>query len=234
MAAGAGDTGGGFGLFGLLLFSLLLPVAQAEVCPAIGHPKDFTVLLADPYDTQPANGRTPLILVHGIDGNKFPGGADNIGSPYWDYWLNFRMFFNFWGTSGSSLLKDNFKLYAFFYESNKICVNDIAKGLRDWIDQRTNLQAGDINKLEDVSFVIVAHSMGGLVSRAFMNNTVFNIGNFSGQTGGNRVIRLITLGTPHHGSIASNGTTHNGCLFEESDIRIQSVFGRPGLINGGI
>ncbi|MDS4030664.1 MAG: hypothetical protein RKO66_11395 [Candidatus Contendobacter sp.] len=35
----------GFGLLGFLI--LLLPVAQAEVCPAIGHPKDFTVLLAD-------------------------------------------------------------------------------------------------------------------------------------------------------------------------------------------
>lgn len=102
----------GFGLLGFLI--LLLPVAQAEVCPAIGHPKDFTVLLADTYDTQPANGRTPLILVHGIDGNKFPGGEDHIGTPYWDYWLNFRMFFSLLGYVGLFSTERKFQVVCFF------------------------------------------------------------------------------------------------------------------------
>jgi len=161
----------GFGLLGFLMFFLLLPIAQAEVCPAIGHPKDFTVLLEDPLDRNPLGDRTPLILIHGIHGDKKNANyqSENIQDHNPNYWFNFSQFFYYWGASSSSVLKDKFKLYYFFYQSNKICVNDIANGLRDWIDERTNQQQGTANKLQDVPFVIIAHSMGGLVSRAFMN-----------------------------------------------------------------
>ena len=110
------------------------------------------------------------------------------------------------------MLKDKYKIYSFFYESNKISVHDIGCELSFWIDHYTGLQDGTPNKLDDVPIVIVAHSMGGLVSRAFMQYATYQNGNFSGQPGGNRVIRLITLATPHHGSIAANGLTTADCL----------------------
>ena len=46
--------------------------------------------------------------------------------------------------------------------------------------------------------VLVAHSMGGLVARAYLR-----------RFGGGRVARLITIGTPHHGSILA--FTFPGC-----------------------
>ncbi len=104
----------GLGAWGVLLLALWAPLAGAEPCPANVQPSGLTKFLADPWDTQPANGRTPLILVHGING------TDSIFQPNWNYWQDFRSFFHFWGTTGQSLLKDKFKLYAFFYEPESV------------------------------------------------------------------------------------------------------------------
>jgi len=47
----------------------------------------------------------------------------------------------------------------------------------------------------DVEVSLVAHSMGGLLSRYFLE-----CGKFNGHPGWGRVVRLITLGTPHRGA----------------------------------
>jgi triacylglycerol esterase/lipase EstA (alpha/beta hydrolase family) len=51
----------------------------------------------------------------------------------------------------------------------------------------------------------MGHSMGGLISRSMMKHYKFNNGNYAGQYCGERVLNLITIGTPHHGSPLANG-----------------------------
>lgn len=57
--------------------------------------------------------------------------------------------------------------------------------------------------------IIVAHSMGGLVTRRYMSNVVIN----SGAEIPSRVKRFITLGSPHHGSEMS-GFSIGQCVRE--------------------
>src|SRR5262249_19322730 len=56
---------------------------------------------------------------------------------------------------------------------------------------------------------IVAHSMGGLVARAYMQQHKHNTGVFLGKDGGERVLKLITLATPHHGTPGANDKSRN-------------------------
>ena len=67
----------------------------------------------------------------------------------------------------------------FWYESDEEEVIEVARGLRYWVDKAT-----EEGWLGEGSFVILAHSMGGLVSRAFMDKT------------------SLTKGTPWTGKIA--------------------------------
>ncbi len=193
----------------ILAFILITPMfSQAE-------PKDFTNLIEDPADSSPLGERTPLILVHGKNGNNWPGCTDDVNNPYLYYWQTFRMFFYSWDNSG---LKERYKLYSFWYNTDKINVDEIGQGLAEWIDERTGQAAGTQHKLEDKPFVIVAHSMGGLVSRAFMNKPL-SVGNWSEQAGGERTLKLITLATPHHGTPGANGMVYvvpfcDGCFCE--------------------
>jgi pimeloyl-ACP methyl ester carboxylesterase len=195
----------------LLPFFILSCKIQVITCftptSSKAAPKDYTNLIEDSADNSPLGERIPLILIHGVHGNKWPTGEDNINNPYLYYWQTFRMFFYSWNNSG---LKNKFKLYTFWYISDEISVDEISKGLRDWIDEKTY-------QMDEKPFVIVAHSMGGLVSRAFMNKT-FNVGNWSGKAGGDRTLKLITLATPHHGSHGANGTNFGECFNNEADL----------------
>jgi len=56
----------------------------------------------------------------------------------------------------------------------------------------------------DKPFVIVAHSMGGLVARSYMEEHWHVNGQFALLPAGERVSRLITLATPHHGTPSAN------------------------------
>jgi parallel beta-helix repeat protein len=162
-------------IFVVILFLFIyLPVATAEM-----QPQDYTYLVSDTNDN--LNGRTPLIVVHGIHGNI---------TPYWD---PFKTYFYH-----HSDLYEKYKLYFFTYLSDYITVDQIGEGLRWWVDFYT-----DNGTLEDVPFLILSHSMGGLVSRAFMLKQLQN-GNWAGKFAGDRVVKLITLATPHHGSVGAS------------------------------
>lgn len=66
--------------------------------------------------------------------------------------------------------------------------------------------------------IIVAHSMGGLVARAYMRGH-----------GSARVAKVITLGTPHHGtSLASFGVGHNALQMRRTG-GVQESQGSPWL-----
>jgi pimeloyl-ACP methyl ester carboxylesterase len=58
-----------------------------------------------------------------------------------------------------------------------------------------------------IQFAIIAHSMGGLVSRS-----AYHYGISAGQTWPQHLHKLIFLGTPHHGALERGGNWLNVCL----------------------
>src|SRR5207302_1032711 len=61
-------------------------------------------------------------------------------------------------------------------------------------------------QLESKKFVLVAHSMGGLVARSYMNEHDTDYGpTFQGRRAGERISQLMTLATAHDGTYGSNG-----------------------------
>ncbi|MCE5347357.1 MAG: choice-of-anchor D domain-containing protein [Bacteroidales bacterium] len=139
-------------------------------------------------DNNPIGTRKPLLLVHGWQPTGIPASS---GETIWD---NFVNYFN-----NDTKLKDEFKLYRIRYISNLVSVTDLAFAFRVGLD---NLSVEDQN-FSSKKISIVAHSMGGLVSRSYMN-TLRIVGPFANTRGGDRVEKLITLGTPHHGSPMAN------------------------------
>ena len=104
-----------------------------------------------------------------LDGWQFP--------PFLDYG---RTFLNMFTSAGYTRDRD---LFVAFYDWRK-SVNDSARlYLAPWIDRARRLAGAD-------QVVLVAHSMGGLVARSYIQS--------SGYRGD--VARLITLGTPHRGA----------------------------------
>lgn len=224
---------------------LMVVLIVSAICIHPAHadtgPNDITRLIEDPADTSPLGNRIPLILVHGIHGNENEiTNIDKITQPNWDYWLPIRAYLF---TRHQFNLREKYKVYAFFYESDKFPVRDIGKAFRYWVDARTSQTPNTESKLDDVPFVLLAHSMGGLVSKAFMED-ILQAGEWAYGAAGERVLKLITLATPHHGTPGANGaeiitvpqppplppiTICTGCLCkEEKDdwkVNVGSLFG---------
>jgi len=140
------------------------------------------------------DGRVPLILVHGTGQTE----DFNDNGKLDDYEIieqssGWKDFLNYYGDN--SILKDMYKIYIFQYLSDIESVHEIGRSLRNHIEDAINR-----GELEDTGYVILAHSMGGLVSRSFMQEYSFN----TGERCGERVSQLITLATPHHGSPGAN------------------------------
>jgi triacylglycerol esterase/lipase EstA (alpha/beta hydrolase family) len=155
---------------------------SAQCSPSDPGPAfSVTALFADAMDSGPIGSRTPLILIHGRHGNN-PNYFDNI-----------LCYFN------NTDFKAKYKAYRFVYEGDQYPVSELARSMRYRLDK---LICADQHF--DKGFVIVGHSMGGLIARSYMNEQVHTVGAFAGKAGGERVIKLITLGTPHHGTIAAN------------------------------
>ncbi|NKE71293.1 Ig-like domain-containing protein [Candidatus Manganitrophus noduliformans] len=170
------------------------PPAEARVTITIkffdpSPADDITTLIPDENDTAPLGNRTPLILIHGIHGTPF----NEIANPNQSYWTKFLNYFN------NEAFKAKYKVYRFHYASDNHSVWEIARSLRNDIDRRI-----DDGSLADMPFVIVAHSMGGLVARSYMQEHSHNTGNYTGRRGGERILNLITLATPHHGTPLTN------------------------------
>ncbi|TBV25674.1 hypothetical protein DMZ43_12115 [Meridianimaribacter sp. CL38] len=167
-------------------------------------PVDINVLddiqcVADNYEL---NDRTPLLLIHGWQ----PEGEDVEGNI--NIWTNFLRYF-----VCDEDLKSQYKPYYVKYNSNIVTVDDLGHQLRIELDD-------NYVEFHDREITIIAHSMGGLVSRSFLNRNRL-VGPFSNQKGGERIDKLITLGTPHHGSPVANGSivsdvsSYNYALFNE-------------------
>jgi len=180
----------------ITLMIMAIVVLMVSTVFAEYTPKTVSKLVADVDDSNPTStGRIPLILIHGIHGtdDSFFESIDGSTANEKEYFKNFINYFY------SSDLKDRYKLYRFHYLSDEISVKDIGQDLQEWLDDF--IQEGKIN---DVPFVILAHSMGGLVARSYMQERKHAIGVYANQLSGERILNLITLATPYHGSPAAN------------------------------
>jgi pimeloyl-ACP methyl ester carboxylesterase len=167
-----------------ILAAAFVTQARAQTCLAADP---FTSACLDQVDTFPLGNRIPLILVHGW----------NEQESVWNNLIN---------SDAGSVLQSEYKIYRFSYQSNMWSLPNLAQALRIVLDQESfnDPQFGS----QKISFV--AHSLGGLIVRYFMSETTsLQQGPFIGLKGGERVIKLITLGTPHHGTPAANGPVRN-------------------------
>ncbi|MBK8467292.1 MAG: hypothetical protein IPL32_15855 [Chloracidobacterium sp.] len=160
-----------------------------------GNAYDDTALVeAYPGPLETATPRTPVILIHGIHGNRH-GEIDEVDPPnllYPHYFKNLILSLN---DSGDAY-NNHFKTYKFHYVSDRHTTQEIAQALRDRIDEMCEFGNKEI--------IIVAHSMGGIVARHYMLEPARR-GTYSNQLSGERILKLITLATPHHGTYGANG-----------------------------
>jgi pimeloyl-ACP methyl ester carboxylesterase len=172
--------------------------AQLAKPMATGPVDSYTFLYTD-GSTDPTDYRTPLILIHGIEGGSVTW-KNNVQTATTDTWNKFLEYYN----QSCDVLKnqgcdlqDTYRIYEFIYQSDLYSVYDLAGSLRDQIDA-----AVSAHLMTDGPVVLLAHSMGGLIARAYMTEYKTNQGasNYTGQLAGERVLKLITLGTPHHGT----------------------------------
>jgi triacylglycerol esterase/lipase EstA (alpha/beta hydrolase family) len=112
-------------------------------------------------DPPPAPVAAPVVLVHGV--------LCNAG-----IWTRFARFLRRAGVEG---------VYALSYGPPLASIDAFAEQLARKIDDV--LEASGARQV-----VVVAHSMGGLVTRAYLR-----------RHGGTRIARVLTIGTPHHGSV---------------------------------
>jgi triacylglycerol esterase/lipase EstA (alpha/beta hydrolase family) len=140
-----------------------------------------------PVDTSPVGNRIPLLLVHGMGGG--PTGFDEFLRAY----------------VATPAMRVVFKPYSYAYQSSASDVlatpgaprtmTGLGAQMRDFVQQYYDLPTAD-GGFGGKSLVILAHSMGGLVARSMMQEYTFR----DGRRGGERVLHLVTLGTPHQGS----------------------------------
>ncbi|MFA6241285.1 MAG: hypothetical protein WC655_10170, partial [Candidatus Hydrogenedentales bacterium] len=134
------------------------------------------------------SGPIPIVLIHGLGSYKKPGYArwDNfIDWAWWQRNLDLQNTYQLWwfkhDSDGHPV---GFDIDA-SYKGKKNNAREFAEELQRQRD------AGLFPKADDTQFIIVAHSRGGLVARAFMEKW---------PEGGAQVLTALTLATPHHGS----------------------------------
>lgn len=164
----------------LLLLPLLFVGSAFAVCKDASSP--LTAMLAHGNDD---GKKIPLILIHGhqaVNANE----DVTVDANYWNAFLT--------AFQRDAAASAKFTPYLFQYCSDREPVATIAEQLRDAIDA----------KLKDRPHAIVAHSLGGLVATSYMAETTHNAGTWKGKRGGDTVLGIITLATPHHGTPGAN------------------------------
>ena len=131
----------------------------------------------EPVDPDPLGSQIPLILMHGNNSELEPQyrWGDFIARAQVDpdFENDFKMYLVPWPSEHENVL------------------NGLALGFA----------IEECQELTDKEILILAHSRGGIISRNYMNYYKTTSGQIYGGTrGGERVIALVTLATPHRGS----------------------------------
>lgn len=140
-------------------------------------------------DSEPVGTRIPLVLVHGLGGSG--QGWENLLQAY----------------ARQPAWRAAFKPYTFRYDTSatQVAADPAAPRSIQALGAafRTALEAyydkpaaAPHHGFAGKSIAILAHSMGGLVARSMMQEHSFA----DGRRGGERVLHLVTLGTPHLGT----------------------------------
>lgn len=145
------------------------------------------------------NGRIPLLLIHGWQGDeglRNPaklGLWDNSELQYWRHFLDYYL--------ATPELQSQYHVYLYHYPTYKHVTyngNMLGALLNGLASKKPT---SDLNKALQTGgkgVVVLAHSMGGLVTRSAIEEyDAFG-------TNAEKLRRLITLDTPHHGSPGAN------------------------------
>ncbi|MDA3928584.1 MAG: T9SS type A sorting domain-containing protein [Prolixibacteraceae bacterium] len=168
----------------------LTPLSEPEFYPSyIADEVDELLIIDDVASELSLDGRKPLLLIHGW---SFDGQPARPTGGYWDNFKDYLL--------NDATLRANFKPYYVRYWSNYVPIAEIAEALRIKLEE-----AG----LHEQKIAIIGHSMGGLISRSFINEQSFTKGISKDKKCGENVDLLITLGSPHHGTPMANGPARN-------------------------
>lgn len=137
--------------------------------------------------------KKPLLLIHDWNQSGFQSPPLNN-----DVWKNVT-----WMVENDETLSQLYKVYFVKYYSNLTSVKELAKELRNQIEN---------NGLHEQKIVIIGHGLGGLIGRSYMCENIFTQGMFKGNRCGDLVSTLITLGTPNYGTPLANKTARDSML----------------------
>ena len=159
--------------------------------------------------------RQPLILVHGWQGGRVLPTPNNMDYPTIlcedeqlgeTYWNNFIQYFK-----ASPTLREKYRLYIYHYSSYKH-VTFNARVLARFLERNNYIKSWIAN---GGKISILAHSMGGLVSRSLLEEHLSGEdashlyqytlpdNSTASKTGLQILDKLVTTATPHHGSPGS-------------------------------
>ena len=158
----------------------------------VAYNADTLVNIIDPEPELGLDERVPVLLIHGWGPEGRP---TKPGPNQWKQVLDFLQ--------SDPTLRKYFKPYIVTYWSNAVPVAQLSAALRNHMQWKG---------LHEQKIILLAHSMGGLVSRSYMTEQSFNTGIYANSPCGDQVKMLLTLGTPHHGSPMANGPARDAKL----------------------
>lgn len=147
-----------------------------------------TDLIEDALTPGALGARTPLILIHDA------WATASIAAPDRTYWNSLLAAF-----AAAPQFQSKYKLFRFHYLTGRHNSWDLARSLRNRLD------ALIANFPEyDTRFTLIAHGLGGLIARSYMDHHWHWAGSslspYRARRAGERVNAVITLATPHHGT----------------------------------
>lgn len=186
-----------------LLPSLTILLLGILVTPLAGQlPTETVRLLRHPKGCVDSSDCIPVVFIHGINGTSVEPGdpaCPELGDGSLDALVendhNWRPLWAHLQTQEPDLWH-SLDIYVFRYISNKDTnVAGMATRLRQLAEEKKIAKP----------FLIVAHSMGGLVARAFLERPFGTCQAGTDCRKGYELVNgVITLGTPHHGSPFAN------------------------------